>query len=308
MKIAFLFSGQGSQYPGMGKDLYEHYEIAKAMYDSVNLDFDLKKISFNGPQEQLNNTKYAQACIFMHSMVCASILRWYGVMPDVVAGLSLGEYSALGFADTFDLKDGCEIVQTRGAIMADALPLNTTKMAAVLMLDEASIKEACQKASALGVCEIANYNCPGQIVITGENDAVDEASRLCLEMGARRVIPLAVSGAFHSSLLKDAGDKLYTVLKSYTLHRPTLPIYHNISGKQETGDLCEILSKQIQSSVYFTQTIEHMLADGVDTFIEVGPGKTISGFVKKCTKGKDVKILHVEDEASLKACLQALEA
>lgn len=307
MKIAFLFAGQGAQYVGMGKDLYEANELVKAMYDSIHLDFDVKDVCFNGPKEVLDDTRYTQAAIFMHSMACASLLREYGIMPSAVAGLSLGEYSALCFANAFSLEDGAHIVGIRGQLMADALPQGTTSMAAVLMLDENLILEACQEVKHIGVCEIANYNCPGQIVITGDKEAVEQASKLCLEKGARKVIPLQVSGAFHSSLLEQASRRLETVLKGYQLQTPSIPVYHNVSGTPLEEDLVTILGKQICHSVYFTQTINNMLKDGIDVFVEVGPGKTISGFVKKITKGKDVKILHVEDQASLMACIQALK-
>ena len=307
MKIAFLFSGQGAQYVGMGKDLYEQHELVKAIYDSVHLDFDLKEVSFHGPKEVLDDTQYTQAAIFVHSMACASLLREYGIMPSACAGLSLGEYSALCFANAFSIEDGANIVGIRGKLMAEALPKGTTSMAAVLMLDEETILKACKEAAAYGVCEIANYNCPGQIVITGDKEAVDYASKRCVELGARKVIPLQVSGAFHSSLLKPASKKLETVLKGYAYKQPELPVYHNISGTPLDEDLVSILGRQICNSVYFTQTIEQMMKDGINVFVEVGPGKTISGFVKKITKGCDVKILHVEDQASLMACIEALK-
>lgn len=307
MKTAFLFSGQGAQHPGMGKDLYDNYAIVRAIFDSSTLDFDVKQLCFEGPKETLDDTQYAQPAIFLHSMACATLLRSFGVEADVCAGLSLGEYSALCYANAFSIEDGTKIVAQRGKIMANALPSGISSMAAILMLEEAKILQACEEVKALGVCEIANYNCPGQIVITGHKAAVEAASKRCLELGARRVIPLQVSGAFHSSLLLDAAKELRKVLAQYNIKQPSIPVYHNISGKPEKTDLNTILSKQIAHSVYFAQTIEHMLEDGVDTFIEVGPGKAVSGFVKKCCKGHDVKILHVEDEASLKECLNALK-
>lgn len=307
MKTAFLFSGQGAQYPGMGKDLYETYEEAKYIFDHMVLDFDIKKLCFEGPAEQLNDTKYAQACIFLHSMVCSTLLKQHGIEPDVCAGLSLGEYSALCYANAFSINDGVKIVGERGNLMATALPQGTSAMSAVLLLDKEHILQACSDVKAIGICEIANYNCPGQIVITGEKDAVLAAGEKCVEYGARRVIPLQVSGAFHSSLLTDAANELRLVLQQYDLKKPELPVYNNISGTVEQGDLVDILSKQIAHSVYFEQTIQHMVEDGVTTFIEVGPGKTVSGFVKKCCKGMDVTILNVENVESLKSCIEALK-
>lgn len=303
MKTAFLFAGQGAQYPGMGKEIYENEPLAKAVFDSVHLDFDIKKLCFEGPKEQLDDTQYAQSAIFVTSIALAKVLQEYGVHADVCAGLSLGEYSALCYANAFSVEQGAAIVRKRGKIMAEALPAGTSSMYAILLLEEAKIKEACAEVKDLGVCEIANYNCPGQIVITGHKAAVDKCKDLCLEKGARRAIPLAVSGAFHSSLLKDAAKELETVLKEYHFTKKALPVYHNISGKTENEDLVSILSQQISHSVYFEQTIANMIADGITTFIEIGPGKTISGFVKKCCKGKDVTILHVEDLASLKECV-----
>ena len=307
MKTAFLFAGQGAQYPGMGKAIYEAKEVSKQVFDEVDLDIDIKELCFEGPKERLDDTQYAQSAIFVTSMALAAMLDEAGIQADCVAGLSLGEYSALAYAKSFSVKDGASIVRERGKIMANALPAGTSSMYAILMLDEASILEACAEVKELGVCEIANYNCPGQIVITGEKAAVDKASELCVEKGARRAIPLAVSGAFHSSLLNDAADKLRVVLSHYDLKKPEVPVYHNISGAVEAGDLIDILSKQIASSVHFDQTIANMLADGVTTFVEVGPGKTISGFVKKCCKGHDVKILHVEDLESFEECVKTLK-
>lgn len=307
MKTAFLFAGQGAQTPGMGKEIYETDPLAKAVFDSVELDVDIKDLCFQGPKEKLDDTQYAQPAIFVTSMALAKVLHEYGIQADVVAGLSLGEYAALCYAKAFSISDGAKIVRERGKIMANALPAGTSSMYAILMLDEASILEACEEVKSIGVCEIANYNCPGQIVITGEKAAVDKAKDLCIEKGARRAVPLAVSGAFHSSLLNDAAIKLHDVLSNYDLKKPSIPVYHNISGNIENQPLIDILSKQIAHSVYFEQTIANMLGDGVDTFIEVGPGKTISGFVKKCCKGHDVKILHIEDMTTLKECVEALK-
>lgn len=307
MKTAFLFSGQGAQYPGMGKELYDNYPSAKAVFDQVTLDFDVKHLCFEGEAAQLNDTQYAQAAIFVMSMAVAKVLEEHGIHGDVCAGLSLGEYGALCYGSAFGIEDGARIVRERGKIMANALPAGTTTMAAVLMLDATSILAACEEVRDIGICEIANYNCPGQIVITGEVEAVKACGEKCIEKGARRVIPLQVSGAFHSSLLLEAGKELRSVLKQYEIQPSKLPVYHNISGKTEDGDLLDILSKQIAHSVYFEQTIQQMLADGVTNFIEVGPGKAITGFVKKCTKGFDVKILHVEDLASLDECIKAMK-
>lgn len=307
MKTAFLFSGQGAQYPGMGKELYENYASARVVFDSIQLDFDVKKLCFEGPIELLNDTQYTQAAIFAHSMAAASVLKEHDITPDVCAGLSLGEYGALCYADCFTIQDGAAILRERGKLMANALPKGTSAMSAIMMLDKEHILQACDDVKSIGICEIANYNCPGQIVITGEKAAVEAAGERCSAYGARRVIPLQVSGAFHSSLLNEAGKQLYDVLGQYDLKKPSLPVYNNISGVVETRDLRDVLAKQICHSVMLEQTIMHMLEDGVDTFIEVGPGKAISGFVRKCAKGQDVRILHVEDNASLDECIKVMK-
>ena len=307
MKIAFLFSGQGAQYIGMGKEFYDLYPSAKAVFDEAKTDFDIQKMCFEGPKEALDDTQYAQACIFTASMAIAKVRQDHGIQPDVCAGLSLGEYSALCYGNAFTINQGVQLVRERGKIMANALPAGTSAMSAVLMLEEAKIKQACDAVKEIGICEIANYNCPGQIVITGDKAAVEAAGLKCQELGARRVIPLQVSGAFHSSLLNQASEKLRDVLATMELKTSDLPVYHNTTGNIDTSPLIDILSKQISHSVYFEQTIANMIHDGVDTFIEVGPGTAISGFVKKCTKGSDVTILHVEDKASLDGCMMALK-
>ena len=299
MKTAFLFSGQGAQYPGMGKDLYENYDSAKAVFDSIATDFDVKTLCFEGSKEQLDDTQYTQVAIFAHAMAAAAVLQENGIHADVTAGLSLGEYSALCYADCFSVQAGAEILRERGKLMANALPSGTSAMAAVLMLDEA--------VQDIGVCEIANYNCPGQIVITGEKAAVEACGKKCLEAGARRVIPLQVSGAFHSSLLQEAGKQLHQVLSAYELKTPRIPVLHNLTARVADRPLIDLLSEQISHSVLLEDTIRNMLADGVDTFIEVGPGKAVSGFVKKCAKGMDVNILHVEDAASLAETLDYMK-
>lgn len=228
MKTAFLFSGQGAQYPGMGKDLYENYDSAKAVFDSIATDFDVKTLCFEGSKEQLDDTQYTQVAIFAHAMAAAAVLQENGIHADVTAGLSLGEYSALCYADCFSVQAGAEILRERGKLMANALPSGTSAMAAVLMLDKEAILNACEAVQDIGVCEIANYNCPGQIVITGEKAAVEACGKKCLEAGARRVIPLQVSGAFHSSLLQEAGKQLHQVLSAYELKTPRIPVLHNL--------------------------------------------------------------------------------
>ncbi|MEG0378152.1 MAG: ACP S-malonyltransferase [Eubacterium sp.] len=301
MKTAFLFAGQGAQKVGMGKDFYDHFPEVRALYDENNLDFDIAKCCFEGPAEMLNDTAYAQSCLLLTSYVMADRLKQCGVVPGVVAGLSLGEYTALTYAGAFNLKDALTVVRKRGQLMAHALPAGTGMMAAVLNADEALVAEVCAKASKVGVCDVANYNCPGQIVISGETAAVEKAKAMLLEKGVRRVMPLNVSGAFHSSLLEEASFELKAVLDHVVVDQPTVPVIYNVSGDFEEKPVKELLIKQIHSSVYFEKSIRKMLAEGVDTFIEIGPGKTCGGFVKKIDK--TVKVHCVEDLTSFEKFL-----
>ncbi|MDF9824712.1 [acyl-carrier-protein] S-malonyltransferase [Breznakia sp. PF5-3] len=306
MKIGYLFAGQGSQYVGMGKDLYEKYPEAKQIYEQVKLDFDVKEACFEGPEERLNDTAYAQSCILVTSMAIAEVVKAKGIIPEYVAGLSLGEYSALCYAEAFDVNTAANITRMRGQIMANALPKGTTGMAAILNLDEAIIKEVCDDISAtVGVCEIANYNCPGQIVITGTQQAMEKACEVLLEKGARRAIPLNVSGAFHSSLLEDASLELNKVLKAEAIQKPNIKVVYNISGKEENDDVVNILTKQIKSSVYFMQSIQYMIDQGVDTFIEIGPGSALKGFVRKVNR--DVKVYSVDTVETLDKMLEEVK-
>lgn len=289
MKTAFVFAGQGSQYVSMGKDFYENYDIAKEVYDTP-LDFDVKQTCFEDKDKNLNQTEYTQSCVFLTSMAIANALKKENITPDCVCGLSLGEYSALCFAGAFSIKDGAQIVRKRGQLMANALPLGTTKMAAVLNCDADTIEKVCSEVE--GVCQVANYNCPTQIVITGENDAVDKAAEKLSQINRVRVMSLNVSGAFHSSLLKDAANQLGEVLENYDINIPTMDIYYNISGNKEKlsskSELIDVLKKQIQSSVYFYQSIENMIKDGVELFVEIGPGSTLSKFINKTDRNAKV--------------------
>lgn len=305
MKIGFLFAGQGSQKVGMGKDLYEKYPTIRAVYDNLDLDFDIKKVCFDGPKEVLDDTAYTQSCVVATSLGIASVLKEEGIIPDYVAGLSLGEYSALSFAGAMTIKDACSIVRKRGQIMAEALPEGTTKMVAIMATPEETILEVCQEVSNIGVCEIANYNCPGQIVITGENAAVDKAVELLLERGTRRAIPVKVSGAFHSSLLEDASKQLKEVLLKYEIKTPEILVVYNVTGKTEQQPVVDLLTQQIKSSVRFMQSVNFMLEQGVETFVEIGPGSSLTAFMRRINK--DIPIYNVEDVASMEKVLGVLK-
>lgn len=291
MKIGFLFAGQGAQIAGMGQDFYEQIPCFKQRYDQINLDFDLKKISFSD-QETLDQTQYAQAAIFAMSGAIADCFKEEGINPDMVAGLSLGEYSAYYAANSFDYETGIQLTRNRGKIMGNALKPGTSGMAAILMLDEATLQSVCDEVQPLGVCVIANYNAPGQLVISGEMQALEKAMELALEKGARKALQLSVSGAFHSPLLKEASKELNTLLMEAKLHPTTIPLVSNCSGNVESEEPISLLTKQMHSPVYFEKSIKTMIAEGIDTFIEIGPGKTCSAFVRKIDR--TMKIYNVD--------------
>ncbi len=300
MKIAFLFAGQGSQAVGMGKDLYDKYDCVKNIYDKFP---EIRDLCFNGPDTLLNQTEHAQKAILLTSYAFASLAKENGIEPEYVCGLSLGEYSALAFSNVWQLNDAIEIVTKRGAIMQNALPLGTTKMAAVIGLDRNVILDTIKDVE--GICEIANYNCTGQIVITGDNKGVDNAMPLLAEKGAKRVIPLNVSGAFHSSLLVPASKELRKELDKYNTNKPEYKVIYNVSGKEEEEDINSLLEKQICHSVYFEDTLKYLKSNGVDTFVEIGPGKTLSGFVRKTIT--DFKSYAICDVDSFEKLLNELK-
>ena len=291
MKIAFLFAGQGAQAKGMGMDFYEKYEYAKELYDS---NPEIRDLCFYDKDDVINQTAYAQK---------AMLLRKEGIEPEFACGLSLGEYSALAFAGAWDLNDALYIVKNRGEIMQNALPLGTTKMAAIIGLDREKIEEVLKTIE--GVCEIANYNCPGQIVITGDNLGVDNAMKALADAGALKVVELNVSGAFHSSFLIPASKELRKVLDEFKPNKPKYNIVYNVSGKEEDKPLNDILEHQICHSVYFEDSIRYMVSKGVDTFIEIGPGKTLQGFLKRIDR--KLKCYNVSSVESLEQTIAQIK-
>ena len=302
MKLGFIFAGQGSQYVGMGQSFYEAYDVAKDVFNQADIDINVKKICFEGPEDLLNNTAYAQPCILTTSLAIAKVIESYGIHPDYVAGLSLGEYSALTYAGAFEISDAISIVRKRGQFMSEALPEGTTSMAAVLAMEVQKIQEVIEN---IPNVTIANYNCPGQIVITGIKEDVEYASQKLKEAGAKRVIPLNVSGAFHSPLLEDASQLLNKELKKYQIQELKIPVVYNISGKEEDGDLVDILTRQIKSSVYFYQSLEYMIKKGVDAFVEIGPGKALSAFVKKTYR--KIPVYNVDSIEGLNKLIEVLK-
>ncbi len=307
MKLAILYAGQGSQHPGMGKDLYEAYPAFRAAFDAGELEFDLHKVCFEDPDGVLNQTQYTQPCMVAFAAGVTAVLNEKGVRPDYVAGLSLGEYSALNAAGVLDAKTAIELTAFRGKAMAKAAEGIECGMTAVLALDRETLQSCCDKAASLGVVQICNYNCPGQLVIGGEKAAVDAAAAAAKEAGAKRCLPLKVSGPFHTTLMHPAGDALAERFKTVQFGEMQIPVLFNCLGREKAdGDaIPALLEKQVQSSVYMEDTLRRLGELGVDTILEVGPGKALTGFVKKTLTG--VTCCPVETAAELEAAVSALK-
>lgn len=291
-KVAFIFPGQGAQYCGMGKDFYERTEIGKQVFDQASelLGFSMPELCFT-ENDRLNITEYTQAAMVTTSLAMMKVLESKGVKPDVTAGLSLGEYCALAAASVLSVKDAITTVRQRGILMQQAVPVGEGAMAAILALDAQRIEEVLK---GIPDVQIANYNCPGQIVISGKKEAVIQANEQLLAAGAKRALMLNVSGPFHSKMLVEAGEKLGKVLDEVEIRKPLIPYVANVTASYvtEASEVQPLLMQQVSSSVRWQQSIETMLADGVDTFIEIGPGKTLTGFMKKITR--DVTVFNIE--------------
>ncbi|MDZ7332571.1 MAG: ACP S-malonyltransferase [candidate division KSB1 bacterium] len=287
-KIAFLYPGQASQYVGMGRDLYEQFPIARDLFDEANalLKFDLKKICFEGPQEALQQTQVTQPAIFVHSIIVTKILAEQNLTPDLAAGHSLGEYSALVAAGVLTFEDGLRVVQKRGELMQMAGTINPGTMAAIIGLSDEQVIEICQRASEAGVVTAANFNSPMQVAISGSPEGVARASELALKQGAKKVIPLVVSGAFHSPLMENAQQELKAMLERIELRPAKIPIYSNVTARpvNDVAEIRTLLYQQLTHPVRWVETIQNMVADGATDFYEVGPGTVLAGLVKRINR------------------------
>ena len=293
---AFVFPGQGAQFVGMGKDLYENSPLAKELFEKANdiLGYRITDIMFEGTDEDLRQTKVTQPAVFLHSVISA-LCMGDAFQPELTAGHSLGEFSALVAAGALSFEDGLKLVYARAMAMQKACEAQPSTMAAIIALPDEKVEEICASVAAEGeVCVAANYNCPGQIVITGEKAAVDAAAAACSETGAKRCVPLKVSGPFHSAMLKGAGEKLADALESVEIHDIKVPYITNVTADyvKSPADVKDYLTQQVSSSVRWQQTIERLIADGADEFVEIGPGRSLSGFMRKINR--DVKVVNID--------------
>ncbi|NLG86542.1 MAG: ACP S-malonyltransferase [Firmicutes bacterium] len=308
-KIALLFPGQGAQYVGMGEDLVQNYGVARDVFAAADdaLGFSISQLCFNGPEDILTRTENAQPAILTVSLACWTVLEQEGgVQPEAVAGLSLGEYAALVVAQSFDFSTAVRLVHLRGRFMEEAVPAGEGTMAAVLGLSRQEVEAICEQASINGVVEPANYNCPGQVVIAGQVSAVAEAGKMVMAQGGK-FKPLKVSGPFHSSLLRPAGERLAKVLAQVDIKAPLIPVVANVTADYvKTGqEVEEFLVRQVSSPVLWEDSMKKLIDDGYNAFIEVGPGKALSGFLKRIDRR--MRCFNVEDVSSLEKALAELK-
>lgn len=307
MKLAFVYAGQGSQHCEMGKDLYEKNSTFRKTMDKLDQSGEIKRLCFLGSMEELSQTENTQKCMVAFALAVNAVLKENHIKPKLAAGLSLGEYSALCAAEVFSEETAMTLVTYRGKVMAEAAKGYDSKMVALLKADRKIVEEACLKSRDFGIVAVANYNCPDQIVIGGESAAVDKAASFALEKGAKRCIPLTVSGAFHTPIMKSASLALQEKLKDISCAPMAFPILFNVTGKelQENETVSELLEKQVSSAVYFEDIIQRMKELGVDTIVEIGPGKVLSGFVRKTEP--TIKTYAIEDASTLALTLAELK-
>lgn len=282
---AFVFPGQGAQYPGMGKDLYDNSAVARELFDQANqiLGFDITKIMFEGTADELKQTKVTQPAIFLHSVALAKVLG-NAFQPEMTAGHSLGEFSALVAAGALSFEDGLTLVSKRALAMQKACEVEPSTMAAIVGMDDETVEQVCNEVQ--GVVVAANYNCPGQLVISGAVEAVNEACELLKSKGAKRALILPVGGAFHSPLMEPAREELAAAIEATAFSAPVCPVYQNVDAKPQTDPavIKENLIAQLTGPVRWTQTVKNMIADGATSFTELGPGKVLQGLVNKVNK------------------------
>ena len=291
VKIAFIYPGQGAQKPGMGKDFYENSELAKAVYDKASelLQIDMKALCFE-ENEKLDLTEYTQAALVTTCLAMTKVVEERGLKPDVTAGLSLGEYCAISVAGGMKDEDAISLVRKRGILMQNTVPAGEGAMAAILGMDASVIEEGIKDLEGVTV---ANYNCPGQIVITGEMKAVEKAAEILKEAGAKRAVLLNVSGPFHSPMLKQAGEELAKEMEKVEMEPLQIPYVTNVTAEYVTDirETKKLLAEQVAASVRWQESVERMIAEGVDTFVEIGPGKTLAGFLRKIDRS--VKVYNI---------------
>ncbi len=304
-KTAFIFPGQGAQYVGMGRDFYETFPVCRGVMDKASeiSGLDLKEICFE-ENEKINITEYTQIAMLAVETAILKALEEKGITPDAAGGLSLGEYGALITSKAMTMEDAFAVVRKRGIFMQEAVPTGGA-MSAVLGTDASIIEKICQETE--GIVSIANYNCPGQIVITGEAQAVEKASEALKAAGTKRVIPLKVSGPFHSKMLTGAGEKLGEVLQNVELHEVEIPYTTNVTAQfvRDKDQIKDLLVAQVSSSVRWQQCVETMIEDGVDTFVEIGPGKTLSGFMRKINR--NVKVINIQTVEDFENAVEELQ-
>ena len=312
MKIAYIFPGQGTQTVGMGKDIYEKYEEARNTYKRIDdsLRESIEKLTYEGLQEELNQTKNTQITIYAMSMAILEILNKNGIVPSAAAGLSLGEYSALTCANAISLEEGAKIVRKRGTLMQELAPQGEWAMAAIIGLEDDKVEEACSNVTE-GFVRAVNYNCPGQVVVSGEKDAVAKVMEIAKELGARKVIELKTSGPFHTEKLQEASKELRKELEKIQFNKCDIPVIKNFDGMPygENDNMVEILANHVINPVKFRKSIETMLDMGIDTFVEIGPGKTLSGFVRKVCKekGSEANVFNIENVETLENAINAIK-